>query len=80
MEGIGQLSLFRPIPLTSLQQNLAGFYGKTQEFVQERFESIRNEVSETSGRKTNPTTEKSASDSNVAIRPTGVGELLDMYV
>lgn len=80
MEGIGQLSLFRPVPLTSLQQNLAGFYGKTQEFVRERFESIRNEVSGTSGRKTNPTTEKNDNETTIAIRPTGVGELLDMYV
>ena len=77
---IGTTSLFRPVPANSVQQNLAGFYGKTHEFVQEKFDGIREQVGSELGRRSNPVSEVGIDDSPSAIRPLGVGELLDVFV
>ncbi len=80
MDALGGVSLFRPTPLTRTQATLAGFYGKTSEFVQEQFESIRSQTREGGPQGLNPTTETGIDEQRTAIRPEGVGELLDIFI
>lgn len=80
MDALGGVSLFRPTPLTRNQATLAGFYGKTSEFVQEQFESIRTQAGDGSTQVLNPTSETGVDEQRTAIRPEGVGELLDIFI
>ncbi len=81
MDAIGSTTLFRPTQATrSTRDNLNGFYNRTSEFVQEKFENIRGELTETTGRKLNPTSEQGLDDRPVALRPHGLGEIIDMFV
>lgn len=74
-------SLFKPVPASQLQQNLAEHFQRTADFVDENFQEMRD-----------ATTQKLESDSpeqeqpqkraslRERIRPAGLGARLDIFV
>lgn len=74
-------SLFRPVPASELQQNLAEHFQRTADFVDENFQAMR----ETSAKKVESETPEPESPQKRAslrerIRPVGLGSQLDIFV
>ncbi|MFB3785817.1 MAG: hypothetical protein ACE15F_05550 [bacterium] len=72
-------SLFRPVPVNQLQQNLAQFYERTSSFVQEQF----HEMAELSQYGHPPVKHPSEDESRSAaprLNPQGLGTLLDIRI
>ena len=72
-------TLFRPIPVNQLQQNLAQFYERTSSFVQDQFQ----EMAELSQYGSPPQKTKREEDSRFEsprLNPQGLGTLLDIRI
>lgn len=70
-------SLYRPVPVSTLQSNLAHFYQRTSKFVEEHFQEM---VSAQTGQKESASSEETTKDtSKHRMNPTGMGGLLDIY-
>lgn len=83
MNTIGQsATLFRPVPPSTLQSNLAQHYQRTSEFVRDSFSQFR-EGEAASGAPDSTTDsrpgESRRSESDDRIRPYGMGTNVDLY-
>lgn len=71
-------NLFRPVPPSTLQSNLAEHYKRTSEFVSDQFEEL-------TGPDQQPQQKSTASNdvldrNEERVRPMGVGANIDIYV
>ncbi len=73
-------SLFRPVPLSKLQQNLAQFYEKTSNYVNEHFHEMAapGEAGTSSTKKL--FSEESETSEYPRLNPHGVGQFIDIRV
>ena len=71
-------TLFRPVPVSKLQKNLASFYERTSRFVDEQFRELVDgaapEKSAASAAQTDHQEEVTQ------LKPPGLGALIDIYV
>ena len=71
--------LFRPAPASHLQGNLANYYQKTSQFVEERFKEYAEGVESKQENHSGPNRDES-NDSIPRLNPRGVGYRIDLYV
>jgi len=72
-------SLFRPIPTNRLQSNLAFFYQRTSQFVEDQFQEMlasNGLEPKTKGKET----QEASREENPRLRPKGIGHLIDILV
>ncbi len=70
-------SLYKPTPASELQSNLAHFYQRTSNFVDEQFEKMIEDSDEVI-----PTTTRRSQESHSdapRLNPQGMGTLVDLY-
>lgn len=84
MQTVGQpTSLFRPVPPSTLQTNLAQHYQRTSDFVSDRFDDIRssegNRTQATSPTRESEASERDRTSDSDRIRPYGMGTMVDLY-
>jgi hypothetical protein len=70
-------SLYRPIPVSTLQGNLAQYYQRTSKFVDEQFDELVN-VPGQEGLKSKSALKDEAKE-KPRLNPSGVGGALDIY-
>ncbi len=74
-------SLFRPVPASELQQNLAEHFQRTAEFVDENFQAVRNTSAQKASENVTETEpQEKRSLLRDRIRPAGLGGRLDIFV
>lgn len=78
MDGIQDNSLFRPVPISRLQADLAGFYSKTSRLVKEKFEDMI-QFGARRDQTHSPVEEANSNQQAEPIRPSGLGRLIDIY-
>lgn len=73
-------SLYQPVPVNKLQQNLSQYYEKTSSFVREHFDKLM----ETENGSMKPQKKLFSSDesgeSQVRLNPQGLGQYVDILV
>lgn len=72
-------SIFRPQPLSTLQNNLAQYYERTSEFVDEQFKELAEAPGE-SPRRRNAVQESERNENLPRLQPKGMGKLVDIRV
>ncbi|HOJ61876.1 MAG TPA: hypothetical protein PK878_16455 [bacterium] len=72
-------SLFRPVPVNQLQQNLAQFYERTSSFVQEQFQEMA-ELAQYGNHSSKTKRESETRTAPPRLNPQGLGTFLDIRV
>ena len=71
-------SLFRPVPASRLQSNLAQYYERTSEFVNEQFEKFMDETP--SEKKQSRVNTSNDDGEQIKLQPKGIGAHVDLYI
>lgn len=73
-------SLYQPVPINKLQQNLSQYYEKTSSFVREHFDQLM----ETGGENLKPQKKllsvDETGDMQSRLNPQGIGQYVDIFV
>ncbi|MBI1387590.1 MAG: hypothetical protein GC154_04000 [bacterium] len=85
LDQVANNSLYRPVPSSTLQQNLARYYKRTAEFVNENFHELRNMASDRNPGATDQPQDPQqpaevSSPFRERVRPVGLGGNLDIFV
>ncbi|MBN2326463.1 MAG: hypothetical protein JXR73_04850 [Candidatus Omnitrophica bacterium] len=73
-------SLYRPSPMSKMQQNLSELYEKTSSFVKERFNELHNLENPENASRLNEVSRSETQESAARLNPQGMGRFIDIYV
>ena len=74
-------ALFKPVPASQLQQNLAEHFQRTADFVDENFQAMRDTTTEKlDSEKPEENQPQRGASLRERIRPAGLGARLDIFV
>ncbi len=74
------VSLFRPVPLNKLQQNLSQFYEQTSSYVRDQFEQLNTEDMDVQYPRKKMFSPTDSEDESPRLNPQGLGQFIDIRV